>query len=50
TASTVAAQAALALDNARLYQQQKAFAETIQRALLPGERPSIDGFDVGAVY
>ena len=50
TASTIAAQAALALDNARLYQQQKAFAETIQRALLPGERPDVTGFDVGAVY
>src|SRR5581483_4480953 len=50
TATTIAAQAALALDNARLYQQQKAFAETIQRALLPGRRPQIAAFDVGAVY
>jgi serine phosphatase RsbU (regulator of sigma subunit) len=50
TATTIAAQAALALDNARLYQQQKAFAETIQRALLPGQRPDIAGFDVGAMY
>jgi len=50
TATTVGAQAALALDNARLYQQQKAFAETIQRALLPGARPDVAGLDVGAVY
>jgi serine phosphatase RsbU (regulator of sigma subunit) len=50
TATTIAAQAALALDNARLYQQQKAFAETIQRALLPGRRPQVPGIDVGAVY
>jgi serine phosphatase RsbU (regulator of sigma subunit) len=50
TAETIATQAALALDNARLYQQQKAFAETIQRALLPGQRPEVPGFDVGAVY
>jgi len=50
TATTIAAQAALALDNARLYQQQKAFAETIQRALLPGQRPQVPGLDVGAVY
>jgi serine phosphatase RsbU (regulator of sigma subunit) len=50
TAATIATQAALALDNARLYQQQKAFAETIQRALLPGQRPELPGFDVGAVY
>src|SRR5262249_25854679 len=44
TAETIATQAALALDNARLYQQQKAFAETIQRALLPGQRPEMPGF------
>jgi serine phosphatase RsbU (regulator of sigma subunit) len=50
TAETIATQAALALDNARLYQQQKAFAETIQRALLPGQRPEIAGFDIGAMY
>jgi sigma-B regulation protein RsbU (phosphoserine phosphatase) len=50
TATTIAAQAALALDNARLYQQQQAFAETIQRALLPGARPEMAGLDVGAVY
>jgi serine phosphatase RsbU (regulator of sigma subunit) len=50
TASTIAAQAALAIDNARLYQQQKQFAETIQRALLPGARPDVAGLDVGAVY
>ncbi|HZO97048.1 MAG TPA: SpoIIE family protein phosphatase [Gaiellaceae bacterium] len=50
TASTIASQAALALDNARLSQQQRAFAETIQRALLPGDRPEVPGLDVGAVY
>jgi serine phosphatase RsbU (regulator of sigma subunit) len=50
TAEAIATQAALALDNARLYQQQKAFAETIQRALLPGQRPEVPGYDVGAVY
>jgi serine phosphatase RsbU (regulator of sigma subunit) len=50
TAATIAGQAALAVDNARLYQQQKVFAETIQRALLPGERPDVPGLDVGAVY
>ena len=50
TAATVAAQAALAIDNARLYHQQKAFAETIQRALLPRARPDPAGLEVGAVY
>jgi serine phosphatase RsbU (regulator of sigma subunit) len=50
TATSIAAQAALAIDNARLYQQQKAFAETIQRALLPRRRPRIQGLELGAVY
>jgi serine phosphatase RsbU (regulator of sigma subunit)/uncharacterized protein YigA (DUF484 family) len=50
TARTIAQQAALAVDNARLYQQQKAFAETMQRSLLPRERPAVAGLDVGRVY
>jgi len=50
TARTIAQQAALAVDNARLYQQQKRFAETMQQSLLPRELPSIDGLDVGRVY
>ncbi|HET7137211.1 MAG TPA: GAF domain-containing SpoIIE family protein phosphatase [Gaiellaceae bacterium] len=50
TARTIAQQAALAVDNARLYQQQKAFAETMQRSLLPRERPSVPGLEVGRVY
>src|SRR5581483_2909518 len=50
TGSTIAAQAALAIDNPRLYQQQKAFAETIQQALLPRDRPRVPGLDLGAVY
>src|SRR5579884_4309253 len=48
--TTIAAQAALAIDNARLYQQQKAFAETIQQALLPRDRPHVPGLELGAVY
>jgi serine phosphatase RsbU (regulator of sigma subunit) len=50
TALFVAGQAALAIDNARLYQQQKDFADTMQRSLLPGRLPEIEGLDVGAVY
>jgi serine phosphatase RsbU (regulator of sigma subunit) len=49
-ASSIAGQAALALDNARLYQQQKQFADSMQRSLLPREQPQADGLDVGAVY
>jgi serine phosphatase RsbU (regulator of sigma subunit) len=49
-AASVAGQAALALDNARLYQQQKQFADSMQRSLLPRARPNAEGLDVGAVY
>jgi serine phosphatase RsbU (regulator of sigma subunit) len=48
--SSIAGQAALALDNARLYQQQKQFADSMQRSLLPRERPRVVGLDIGAVY
>jgi serine phosphatase RsbU (regulator of sigma subunit) len=50
TAMTVSAQAALAIDNARLYQQQKDFSETMQRSLLPLELPAVPGVEVGHVY
>ena len=50
TALSVAAQAALAVDNARLYQQQKAFTDSMQRSLLPRIRPQMPGLEIGAVY
>jgi serine phosphatase RsbU (regulator of sigma subunit) len=50
TARTIAQQAALAIDNARLYQQQKQFAETMQQSLLPSDRPDVAGLEVGMVY
>ena len=49
-AMTIASQAALAIDNARLYQQQKDFSETMQRSLLPSELPQVGGVEVGHVY
>ena len=49
-AMAVGAQAALAIDNARLYQQQKDFAETMQRSLLPRELPRVRGLEIGHVY
>jgi serine phosphatase RsbU (regulator of sigma subunit) len=49
-ATAIAAQVALAIDNARLYQQQKQFADTMQRSLLPRSRPVIAGLEVGEVY
>jgi serine phosphatase RsbU (regulator of sigma subunit) len=50
TAMTVSGQAALAIDNARLYQQQKDFSEMMQHSLLPRELPAVRGLDVGHVY
>jgi serine phosphatase RsbU (regulator of sigma subunit) len=49
-ARALATQAALAIDNARLYQQQKQFADTMQRSLLPRSRPVVTGLEVGEVY
>jgi serine phosphatase RsbU (regulator of sigma subunit) len=49
-AVAIAGQAALAIDNARLYQQQKEFADTMQRSLLPHSRPAAEGLEVGEVY
>ncbi len=50
TALSIAGQAALAIDNARLYGQQKAFADTMQRALLPRAAPELAGLELGDVY
>jgi serine phosphatase RsbU (regulator of sigma subunit) len=47
---SVAAQAALAIENARLYQQQKAFFDAMQRSLLPREEPEVAGLDLGVEY
>ena len=50
TALSIAAQAALAIDNGRLYQQQKEFADTMQRSLLPRSHPELQGLEIGEVY
>jgi serine phosphatase RsbU (regulator of sigma subunit) len=50
TATAVTAQAALAIDNARLAQQQRDFTETMQRSLLPSALPEIPGLEIGHVY
>jgi len=49
-ALSIVGQAALALENARLYQQQKRFADTMQRSLLPRVYPKLEGIEVGDVY
>jgi serine phosphatase RsbU (regulator of sigma subunit)/uncharacterized protein YigA (DUF484 family) len=50
TALSIAAQAALAIDNGRLYQQQKEFADTMRRSLLPRSHPQLLGLEIGEVY
>jgi serine phosphatase RsbU (regulator of sigma subunit) len=42
--------AALALDNARLYEERTATAQTLQRSLLPPDLPLIPGAQVAARY
>jgi PAS domain S-box-containing protein len=48
-AEDLAARAALAMDNVRLYQQEHAVADTLQRSLLP-ELPDIPGIEAAAHY
>jgi serine phosphatase RsbU (regulator of sigma subunit) len=47
---SVAAQAALAIENASLVQHQKEFADTMQRSLLPRSLPELPGLELGDVY
>ncbi len=49
-ATAIAGQAALAIDNARLYHQQKEFADTMQRSLLPRSVPKLQGLVLGDAY
>ena len=49
-AASLAAHAVLAVDNARLYEQQKHFLETMQRSLLPRSLPDVPGLELGYVY
>src|SRR5207302_5667646 len=50
SAVAIAGQAALAIDNARLYQQQKQFSDTMQRSLLPRSVPELQGLELGDAY
>jgi serine phosphatase RsbU (regulator of sigma subunit) len=49
-ATAIGGQAALAIDNARLYQQQKQFSDTMQRSLLPHSVPKLQGLELGDAY
>ncbi len=46
----IARRAALALDNAQLYEQERGVSHTLQEALLGGEPPVIPGTSIGTAY
>jgi serine phosphatase RsbU (regulator of sigma subunit)/CheY-like chemotaxis protein len=46
----IAGQAAVAIENARTFEQQRAIASELQESLLPAEPPAIPGFDVQPKY
>src|SRR3954467_14234804 len=46
----VGRRAALAIDNARLYEERAGVARTLQRSLLPPELPSVPGLELAARY
>lgn len=49
-AQNLAHRAALAIDNARLYEERSHVARTLQRTLLPRRLPDIPGVEVAAFY
>lgn len=49
-ATDLARRAALAVDNARLFEQQSAVARVLQESLLPDRLPRLDGIDLAAAY
>ncbi|MGH2435430.1 MAG: ATP-binding SpoIIE family protein phosphatase, partial [bacterium] len=49
-AEALCRRAALAMDNARLYERERAVAETLQRSLLPQSLPSLPGVSTAARY
>jgi serine phosphatase RsbU (regulator of sigma subunit)/anti-sigma regulatory factor (Ser/Thr protein kinase) len=49
-AEDLARRAALALDNARLYEQQQLTSQALQRSLLPPELPQIPGIDLSVAH
>ena len=49
-AEEIAARAALALDNVRLYDEARATAVALQRSLLPSPQPRVTGVDTAQRY
>jgi PAS domain S-box-containing protein len=49
-AEQVAARAAVAIENARLYSERSVIAHTLQQSLLPQELPELPGYELASVY
>jgi PAS domain S-box-containing protein len=49
-AEQVAARAAMAIENARLYSRRSSIARTLQMSLLPEQLPEIPGYELASVY
>jgi serine phosphatase RsbU (regulator of sigma subunit) len=49
-AEQVAARAAVAIENARLYSRRSAIARTLQQSLLPDQLPDVPGYELASVY
>jgi GAF domain-containing protein len=48
--NVAAAQSATAIENARRFERQMRVARSLQRGLMAGEMPAVEGFEIGAVY
>ncbi len=49
-AEQVAARAAVAIENSRLYSERSSIAYTLQQSLLPAQLPEIPGYELDSVY
>jgi serine phosphatase RsbU (regulator of sigma subunit) len=49
-AEQVAARAAVAIENSRLYSERSSIAHTLQQSLLPEQLPEIPGYELASVY
>jgi PAS domain S-box-containing protein len=49
-AEQIAARAAVAIENARVYSERSTIAHTLQQSLLPEELPEVPGYELAAVY